>query len=118
MLLGAHDDEDVFWGYRDIAIFLGVAIPCLLGGALIAKVIFAVLPVPDPGTAVKALVAQFVGYGLLFSALGAILRFEYERPFWQSLGWRWPRLPLTTVALYGVGLAFLIGVLGALLKTP
>jgi uncharacterized protein len=118
MLVSGHDEEDVFWGYRDIAIFLGVAIPCLLGGALIVKAIFAALPVPDPGTAVKSLVAQFLGYGLLFAALRALLHFEYERPFWRSLGWRWPRLPLGAVAVYGVGLAFGIGVLGALLKTP
>jgi membrane protease YdiL (CAAX protease family) len=118
MLVSGHDEEDVFWGFRDVAIFLGVAIPCLLGGALITTAILAALPIPDPGNAVKGLIAQFIGYGLLFAALSALLRFEYERPFWRSLAWRMPPMPLGTVAFYGAGLALIIGILGALLKTP
>jgi membrane protease YdiL (CAAX protease family) len=118
MLVSGQDEEDVFWGYRDIAIFLGIAIPCLLGGALLTKVILGALPGAELGKAAQSLVAQFLGYGLLFAALGALLRFEYERPFWRSLGWRWPRVPLSTAAFYGVGLAFAIAMAGALLNTP
>src|SRR5438093_1472529 len=36
MWLGARDNEgEPFWSFQDLLIFLGMAVPCLLGGALI-----------------------------------------------------------------------------------
>jgi membrane protease YdiL (CAAX protease family) len=76
------------------------------------------LYVSPSNKALELLVGQFLGYLFLFCALAALLRLEYERPFWRSLGWRWPKLPIPTIVAAGMALAFTIAILGALLKTP
>ena len=35
MWLTTHDESEPFWTYQDLALFLGLALPCLLGGATI-----------------------------------------------------------------------------------
>ena len=37
MWLTAREEDEAFWNYRDLALFLGLAPPCLLGGAMIVK---------------------------------------------------------------------------------
>jgi uncharacterized protein len=118
MWLTISDDDDAFWSYRDLAIFLGLAPPCLVGGSLITKVAVVALFVSTPNKALELLPGQFLGYAMLFAALAALLRIEYGRPFWRSLGWRWPRLPFPATIAAGTALAFTIAVIGALLKAP
>src|SRR5262249_6156018 len=55
---------------------------------------------------------------LLFAVLGLLFRAEYGRPFWRSLGWRWPRFSLPSIVALGMTVALSIAVLGALLKAP
>jgi membrane protease YdiL (CAAX protease family) len=118
MWVTAHGEDGAFWTYRDLAVFLGLALPCLMGGALIMKVVIVTLFVSTTHKALELLPGQFLGYGLLFLALDALLKFEYGRPFWPSLGWRRPKLSPPLIAACGIALAFAIGILGALLKTP
>jgi len=113
-----RQEDDAFWNYRDLALFLGLAIPCLLGGSLIVKVALLALYVSTPHKALELLPGQFLGYALLYAALAMILRFDYDRPFWRSLGWRWPKFSLPSIVSLGIVLAFSIGILGALFKTP
>lgn len=114
-----RDDREVFWGYRDLVVFLGLAIVCLLGGALFVKALLLVFYVSTPHKALELLLGQFLGYALLYSALAFLFRFEYERPFWPSLGWRRPeKLPILTIMALGSILALSLGILGALLRTP
>jgi uncharacterized protein len=118
MWLRARDESEAFWGYQDLAIFLGLALPCLLGGALIVKGALLALYISSPHKAVELLPGQFLGYALLFTALATILRLEYERPFWRSLGWRRPRYSIASIAVSGTALAFAVAILGAWLRTP
>src|ERR1700693_4989028 len=118
MRLTTSGDDEVFWNYRDLALFLGLAAPCLLGGALLTKVALLVLYIGTSHKALELLPGQFIGYGLLYAALAFIFRFEYERPFWRSLGWRRPEFPIPSIAVLGSVLAFSVALLGALLKTP
>ncbi len=118
MWLNGRQEDDAFWNYRDLALFLGLAIPCLLGGSLIVKVALLALYVSTPHKALELLPGQFLGYALLYAALAMILRFDYDRPFWRSLGWRWPKFSLPSIVSLGIVLAFSIGILGALFKTP
>ena len=37
MWVTRQDDSEAFWSYQDLAIFLGLALPCLLGGAFLVK---------------------------------------------------------------------------------
>jgi len=118
MWLSADQRDEAFWSFKDLLIFLGVALPCLLGGALLVRMAALAFFVSVPNKSVELLAGQFLGYLMLYLALAALLRVEYERPFWSSLGWRWPELPLPTIAAAGIALAFGIALLGALLKTP
>jgi membrane protease YdiL (CAAX protease family) len=118
MWLTAQEEDEAFWTYRDLALFLGLSVPCLLGGALIVKVALLALYVSTPHKALELLPGQFLGYALLYTALALLLRFEYGRPFWPTLGWRRPKLPIPTIAVSGFVLAFTIAILGALFKTP
>src|ERR1043166_7110997 len=114
MWLKTQDEEEVFWTWQDLAVFLGLAIPCLLGGAMIVKVALLALYVSTPHKALELLPGQFVGYGLLYSALALIFRTHYHRPFWRSLGWRWPTVggeharpfSIPSIVALGMALAF------------
>ena len=118
MWVTAHEEPEAFWNYRDLALFLGLAAPCLLGGALMVKIALLALYVSTPHKALELLPGQFLGYGLLFAGLRLILRFEYERPFWSSLGWRRPKYRVSSIAALGSILAMSVAILGALLRTP
>jgi membrane protease YdiL (CAAX protease family) len=118
MRLTIGGEDEVFWNYRDLVLFLGLAAPCLLGGALLAKVALLALYVSTSHKALELLPGQFIGYALLYAALAFIFRFEYERPFWRSLGWRWPEFRIPSTIVLGFLLAFTIAILGVLLKTP
>jgi membrane protease YdiL (CAAX protease family) len=65
-----------------------------------------------------ALPAQFVLYVILYGAVWVIFRVKYERPVWRSLGWTSSRFPLWQAIVGGCALSFLIGLLGAALRTP
>jgi len=111
-------ERDPFWGYDDLLIFAGLAIPCMLLGYGFVK---AGLWIFDFHLALKTwelLAEQFIGYALLFGVLVVLFRTQYNRPFWHSLGWVTPRLPFFTIAASGVGLALAILLLGVLIRTP
>jgi len=97
MQLTSSGEDEAFWNYRDLALFLGLAAPCLLGGALFAKAALLVLYIGTAHKALELLPGQFIGYALLYAALAFIFRFEYERPFWRSLGWRRPEVRIPSI---------------------
>lgn len=108
--------EKPFWGYFDLILFVGAAVPALAlaTGALL---LFAFAAGP-PSRTFSVLIMQFLAYGFWFAALYAIFRFRYRRPFWQSLEWGAPRRLLLRSLLLGPVLAAGIGLLGHLLQTP
>lgn len=65
-----------------------------------------------------ALPAQLLLYGVLYLALWAIIRLKCNRPLWPSLGWVRSRVPGWQAFLGGCLLSFIVGLLGAALKTP
>ena len=60
----------------------------------------------------------FLGYAALYASLAFLLRLEYERPFWRSLGFRQPSVRMPTIVALGSILALSLAVLGGLLRTP
>jgi uncharacterized protein len=119
MFVTEQDENETFWSYRDLVVFLGLAIPSLLGGALMVKLVMLVFYISTPHKALELLPGQFIGYAVLYVSLAFLFRFEYERPFWRSLGWRWPKtLPIPLIVLLGSFVALLLAILGGLLKTP
>lgn len=112
------DPPEVYWGYHDLFLFIAIAVPSLLVGALLVKGVFVLLHVQFRAKALELLPAQFLGYVLMFLGLYFVLRVQYRRPFWRSMGFVQPPAPAAVYVVFGVGLAFLIALLGAVLRTP
>jgi membrane protease YdiL (CAAX protease family) len=107
-----------FWGYSDLLLFAGLAIPCMLLGFIIGRGVVAIFHLKDSAPAVPLLIEQFTGYGILFAALKAMLRVQYDRPFWRSLGWVDFDRPVLPVILAGIAAALGVSLVGALIQTP
>ena len=114
----APPNQDVFWGYHDLFLFVLIAVPSLLVSALAVKGIFVLLHLRLEAKALELLPAQFLGYALMFLGLYFVLRVQYRRPFWRSMGFVRPPAFPAAYLVFGVGLAFLIAMLGAILRTP
>lgn len=113
-----HRPERPFWTWNDFLIFAALALPCMTIGLLIATGVMSLIPGYTPTKAMKALPGQFLGYLFWYIALRWLLLMKYERPFWASLGWSWPREGIGRYLTAGVMLTAFVIVLGALLKTP
>ena len=107
-----------FWGYHDLLLFAGLAIPCMLLGYGLVKVVLRLFRIDPAMRVVELLPAQFAGYGFLFAALLLIFRMEYGRPFWKSLGWTAPSPRLPWLVAAGLGAAIGAALAGSLLHMP
>lgn len=111
-------ERDPFWGYGDLALFLGLTFPILLLSWGLVRGVMALFHIAGASTAGEALAEQFVFYVLLFSALRMIFLAQYGRPFWRSLSWRPPRLPVLTIMMLGILTAVGVALASFLLRTP
>ena len=114
----APPERDPFWNYGDLLIFAGLTLPCLLLGLGVVKAVFWIFQLHPAVRTWELLAAQFVFYALLSGVLVALFRMQYDRPFWRSLGWVTPRLPLFSIVTSGVGFAMAVMLLSALIRTP
>jgi len=106
-----------FWGYEDLAFFLGAAIPCALVAVLLMTGLQRVLP-SSSGRALPLLLGQFTGYALWFGSLYLILRGRYGRPFWSSLSWNSSKRGMAVSFMLGPAVAFSVAIAGVLLRAP
>lgn len=111
-------ERDPFWGYGDLALFLGLTFPILLLSWGLVRGVMALFHIPGASSAGEALAEQFVFYVLLFFALRMIFLAQYGRTFWRSLAWRPPRLPVITIVMLGVLTAVGVALASFLLRTP
>src|SRR5437879_13408852 len=109
MWLTQHEESEAFWSYQDLLLFLGLALPCLLVGNTIAKLAIMALFVGTTHKALELLPGQFLGYALLYTALAVLVRVEYGRAFWRSLGWRWPKVSFASFVSFGLNRALSVG---------
>src|SRR4051794_10049996 len=79
--------DEVFWGYSELFLFVGLAIPAMLAGYGLIRALLALFRL-HPNRAAEVLAEQLVTYIFLFLVLVVIFRAQYGRPFWASLGWR------------------------------
>lgn len=111
-------EREPFWGYTDLLFILGVTLPCMYLGVLVVKAVLYLFHLHPAVTVEELLPAQTLGYGLLFFAIYVMFRAQYNRPFWESLGWKPMRLPFAMVAVAGIGAAIGVAFASALLQTP
>lgn len=107
-----------FWGYSDVFLFAGLAIPAMLLGAVLVKAFFFAFGLHPRVPVAELLPQQFLGYAFLFGALTLIFRVQYDRPLWSSLAWRPMRLPFSWVVISGLGTALLVGLISTPLGVP
>ena len=110
--------REPFWGYSDVALFIGLLLASALVSLGIVSVLFSLLPVPYQSRVAEALLAQSLIYVLAFSALALLFRIHYNKPFWRSLGWTSFPLPAGLVVIGGASTAIVVAFLGALIRTP
>jgi membrane protease YdiL (CAAX protease family) len=110
--------RDPFWGYQDLAVLIGLALPVLLVSALTVQLAVFLVPMLFASRVAGVLFAQFLAYGLWFFCLWSLFRLRYGKPFWTSLGWVSPPRGLALYIILGAGLAIGVALLGAALRTP
>jgi membrane protease YdiL (CAAX protease family) len=105
-----------FWGFSDLALFVGFCAPSLLIAALLVRAASAPF---HSSMAVQLLLTQAVWYFLAFGALAVLFRIRYLEPFWHSLGWRSVSITGALGAvLAGPLLTVALGILGVALRAP
>jgi membrane protease YdiL (CAAX protease family) len=105
-----------FFDYTDFFLFAGLCIPCLLLAMLLVRAVKMFAPMATP---IQLLLVQTGWYFLVFGCLAVLFRMRYDKPFWQSLGWR--PISFSTavgVILAGPMLVIAIGLLGTALHMP
>jgi len=111
-------ERNPYWDYRDLALFIGMAVPSLVTAVLAVKLILWLAGPLQGGRALEVLLGQFTGYGLWFLGLYGLLRARYGRPFWRSLGWVVPPRGLLKSLLLGPAVALWVVFVGVAMNTP
>jgi membrane protease YdiL (CAAX protease family) len=111
-------NSGAFWGFEDLALFLGAILPAWLMGALLVRFGQSLAPGAFSNEAVRALSFQSAIYALLIGALYMVITFRYRRPLWQSLGWVAPERGAVWCVFGGPALAIGLSALGVLLRAP
>ncbi len=113
----ASPERVPFWGYNDVFLFFGLALPCIIVAQLLIAGVLLLFHLDTHNKGLLAMPAMFIAYILLFFILYAILQIQYGRPFWKSLAFTGYRHPLFAFA-GGWVLAIVISQVGILLRIP
>jgi membrane protease YdiL (CAAX protease family) len=90
----------------------------MFAGWTVVRLAMSIFRLHAVSPAEEAVPEMLIGYGLLFSALMVIFRVQYDRPFWQSLGWTRARVPFLWNVICGLGAGLLVALLAGLIRTP
>ena len=94
----------------------------MFAGGLVAltmvKAVVAVFHIHARIPAIEPLAQQLGGDVILFAVLALLLRVQYDRPFWRSLGWLPVRIPFLWVVIAGLFCALGVALLGTLIRIP
>jgi uncharacterized protein len=107
-----------FWGYSDLFLLAGLSLPCMFAGLGLVRFVMWLLHLHAAAPANEQVPETLMGYLFLFGVLWLILRVQYDRPFWKSLGWVTPRLPFLWNVIAGLAAALIAGFIGHLIATP
>jgi membrane protease YdiL (CAAX protease family) len=108
--------ERPFWGYAEVFLIAALFLPAVFAGSLVVQIATRYLH-SDAKLGLPLLIAQFIGYGIVFLAL-RILFARYGQPLLKSLAWVPQPFRPVNLAMVGVGLAVAVVLLGSLLHLP
>ncbi len=111
-------ERSPFWGYSDLALFIGLLIGSLIASMTLVGVAASLFHWVFAGKVTEALLAQSLTYALAFSCLALLFRVQYNQPFWRSVGWVPFRLNPLIVVICGLLTAFGVALVSVVLKTP
>ncbi|HUB77973.1 MAG TPA: type II CAAX endopeptidase family protein [Bryobacteraceae bacterium] len=109
--------REPFWGYGDVILIAGLALPCMFLGVGVIWLLKTLLHL-HMRAGVAAVSEMLIGYALLFGILMLIFRIQYDRPFWRSLGWTWSGVPIMECVLFGFGTTIGVGIVAWLIHSP
>jgi len=112
------DERESFWGFEDLALFLGAIVPAFVGGVILVRMGRAIAPGAFSSEAVQTLVFQSAIYILLAGALYLLTVVRYGRPMWRSLGWTMQFRGAWWCVAAAPALAVAISAVGELLHAP
>jgi len=106
------------WGYRDLAILAGFALPSLIAGMGAVHLAVRLLGWRDLPRAAQLVPAELLGYAIFFWAVRAYFRRQSQLALRPALRWVAGGFSPSRVILHGVLLAVAVVLLGAALRTP
>jgi membrane protease YdiL (CAAX protease family) len=105
-----------FWGFAELLLIAAVFIVAAFAGGQTWLALSGYLHV-DPQLGLPLLIVEFIAYGIVFIVLRMLFA-RYGQPLFESLGWvPQPFRPLH-LAVLGLILAFVVILLGNLLRIP
>lgn len=110
--------QEPSWGYTDLLIFTFLSLVCIGLGQLLIHGFVVLFGIDPHNDGAVILPSQLLLYVLLFAVLYAIIKLQYGRSFWRSLGWIHSDIGLGAAAIIGFALAFLVALLAVALHTP
>ncbi len=114
-LILAEKDQP-FWGFGEVFLIGALFLPAVLAGAWAVQTASTYFHT-DGKKGLALLVAEFIGYAIVFIAL-RLLFVRYGRPLFKSLGWVHSPFKVSNLVLLGIGLAVVTVLLGNLLRFP
>jgi membrane protease YdiL (CAAX protease family) len=110
------EPERPFWGFAEVLLIAALFLPAVFAGSIAVQIGSAYLG-KDAKLGLPLLIAEFIGYAIIFVAL-RLLFARHGRPLFESLAWvPHPFRPLHLV-IVGMALAFVVVVLGSVLGLP
>ena len=110
------DEERPFWGFAELLVVAALFLPAVWVGNLAVEAASSYLH-SDAKLGLAMLIAEFLGYGIVFVAL-RILFARYGKPLFESLAWVPQPFLVRNLVLLGVGLAMAVIILGNILNIP
>ena len=110
------EPERPFWGFAEVLLIAALFIPAVLAGGIAVRAVSPYFHL-DPRLGFPLLIAEFIGYGIVFIAL-RVLFARHGRPLFESLGWVPHSFRPLHLAVLGVILALFVVVLGNILDLP
>jgi hypothetical protein len=108
--------ERPFWGFAEVLLIAALFLPAIWVGTLAVDAASASLH-SDPRLGLPMVIAEFIGYIIVFIALWLLFR-RHDKPLFESLGWiPQPFRPLH-LAVLGIALVAFVVLLGNLLNIP
>src|SRR5580693_758752 len=93
-MIEADPREEVFWGYRDVAMVVGFAVAAILGLSLAGGVLMFAFPALNEHQVALVVFLQFGIYAGVYGGLYFTFTVKHRKPMLESLGWRRSRIGL------------------------